>query len=75
MLVLSRKIGEGIVIGCDIKLVVLKRKGRQVLLAISAPPNVVIRRGELLNKSAPPSAPRSSVATPQRKALKQEIHA
>lgn len=70
MLILSRRIGEGIVIGCDIELIVRKRKGKQVLLAITAPPSILIRRGELLTEPARQSAPGSPVSAARRRALK-----
>jgi carbon storage regulator len=47
MLVLSRKIGEKIVIGEGIVVTVLEVKGRQVRLGLEAPPEVSIWRGEL----------------------------
>lgn len=47
MLVLSRKIGERIVIGNGIVVTVLEVKGRQVRLGIEAPLAVPIWRGEL----------------------------
>lgn len=47
MLVLSRKVGERLVIGEDIVLVVNKVAGNRVVIAIDAPSNVRIVRGEL----------------------------
>ena len=47
MLVLSRKIGERIVIGDNVVLTVLAVKGRQVRLGIEAPAAVPIRRETL----------------------------
>ena len=47
MLVLSRKVGEQIVIGDNITVVVNKVAGNRISLGISAPPNVRIVRGEL----------------------------
>jgi len=48
MLVLSRKIGERIVIGDSIVLTILAVRSGQVRLGIDAPPSVHIRREELL---------------------------
>jgi carbon storage regulator len=48
MLVLSRKPGEKIVIGDDITLTVVRVQGNQVRLAIDAPDDVRILRGELV---------------------------
>lgn len=47
MLVLSRKLGERLVIGDDIVLIVNKIAGNRVTLAIEAPNHVRIVRGEL----------------------------
>ncbi|MHB8972775.1 MAG: carbon storage regulator [Pirellulaceae bacterium] len=47
MLVLSRKIGEQIVIGDNITVVVNKVAGNRISLGIEAPANVRIVRGEL----------------------------
>ncbi len=47
MLVLSRKLGERLVIGDDIVLIVNKIAGNRVTLAIEAPSSVRIVRGEL----------------------------
>ena len=52
MLVLSRKIGERIVMGDGIVVTVLDIKGRQVRLGIEAPPDVTIWRGELADEHA-----------------------
>ncbi len=47
MLVLSRKIGESIVINEDVTLEILQIKGNQIRVGIVAPREVRIRRGEL----------------------------
>lgn len=51
MLVLSRKVGEEIVIGEGIRVRVLEVQGRQVRLGFVAPANVRINREELTGKS------------------------
>jgi carbon storage regulator len=48
MLVLTRRIGERIVIADDICLTVLAVKGRKVRVGITAPPSVPVARLELL---------------------------
>jgi carbon storage regulator len=50
MLVLSRKLGEKIVIGDGITLTVVEIKGRTIRLGIEAPPSVPVWRGELLRE-------------------------
>ena len=47
MLVLSRKAGEEIVIGSDIRVVVNRISGNRVILGVAAPRDVRIIRGEL----------------------------
>jgi carbon storage regulator len=49
MLVLSRKLLEGIVIGTDIKITVVKVERNHVRLGIEAPSDIVVVREELLN--------------------------
>jgi carbon storage regulator len=65
MLVLSRKIGEKLVIGDNITIVVSRVSGNRVMLGIEAPANVRIVRSELKSfseqngspaVSSPPSA-------------------
>ncbi len=51
MLVLSRRIGERIVIGNDIVISVLEVRGNRVRLGITAPKKVSIQREELHDKS------------------------
>lgn len=48
MLVLSRKLGEEIVIGGNVRVRVVAVNGNQVRLGFTAPADVLIRREELL---------------------------
>ncbi len=59
MLVLSRKVGERIIIADSIVLTVLESYGNRVRLGITAPASVDIKREELLssNRSAEPNLP------------------
>jgi carbon storage regulator len=50
MLVLTRKSGESIAIGQDIKVTVLGIGGKQVKIGISAPENILVYREEIFNK-------------------------
>jgi carbon storage regulator len=52
MLVLSRKIDETIVIGGAIRVTLIAIRGRQVRLAIEAPPEVQVLREELIRHAA-----------------------
>ena len=51
MLVLSRRVGEQIVIAADIRVTVLAVKGRQVRLGFTAPASVRVERMELLTRA------------------------
>lgn len=50
MLVVSRKVNEGIHIGDDIVIKIAKIEGKNVRLAIKAPENLAIYREELISK-------------------------
>ena len=50
MLVLSRKVGEEIVIGDDIHITVVAFRGDKVRIGISAPKDVVVDRSEVHEK-------------------------
>ena len=50
MLVLTRKVGETVVIDEEIVITVLKVQGKSISLGIDAPPTKRIYRGELLDE-------------------------
>uniref|UniRef100_A0A7V4G6Q4 Translational regulator CsrA n=1 Tax=Desulfobacca acetoxidans TaxID=60893 RepID=A0A7V4G6Q4_9BACT len=50
MLILTRKAGEGLFIGDDIRLTVLEIRGKQIRLGIEAPANVVVLREEIYRR-------------------------
>lgn len=50
MLVLTRKVGEGIAIGDDVKIIVMQIKGKQVRLGIKASSNTAVHREEIYQK-------------------------
>jgi carbon storage regulator len=52
MLILTRKIGECITIGDDIKVYVVEIKGKQVRLGIEAPAEAIVHREEIYRKIA-----------------------
>ncbi len=50
MLILTRKIGESIIIGDNIKITVIKIDERQVKLGVDASKNVIVDREEIVKK-------------------------
>jgi len=52
MLVLSRRIGEEIVIGRNVRLTILEVKGQTVRVGIIAPPTVPVDRKEVRDRRA-----------------------
>ena len=55
MLVLTRKVNQSIVIGDDVRIVVVAIERDQVKLGIEAPREVAVRRSEVPEKGEPPS--------------------
>jgi carbon storage regulator len=52
MLVLSRRVGESVVIGDDVVVTVLEVRGDVVRIGVDAPRSVAVRRAELLAEVA-----------------------
>ncbi len=50
MLILTRKAGEAVTIGDDIKITVLSIQGKQVKLGIAAPEKVSVYRDEIFKR-------------------------
>ena len=63
MLILTRRIGESVVIGDDIKLTVLGVKGSQVRLGIDAPKTVSVHREEIYERIQQEDSSTTEVAT------------
>jgi len=52
MLVLSRKPGESVNIGDEVRITVLSISGKQVRIGIEAPSDIAVHREEIYNKIA-----------------------
>ena len=50
MLILTRKLGENIRIGDEVKITILDIKGGQVKLGIEAPPHIAVHREEIYER-------------------------
>jgi len=51
MLILSRRVGESVLIGSDISITVLRVKGDQVRLGVQAPKDVAVLRDDSSEKA------------------------
>ena len=50
MLILTRRVGEALMVGNDTKIVVLGVKGSQIRLGINAPKDIEVNREEIFDK-------------------------
>jgi carbon storage regulator len=50
MLILTRRVGESLMIGDDVTITVLGVKGNQVRVGVNAPKEVAVHREEILNR-------------------------
>jgi len=60
MLVLSRKPGESVTIGDEVRITVLSISGKQVRIGIEAPSDIAVHREEIYNKIAGEQKPEPS---------------
>ena len=56
MLILTRRVGESLMIGDDVTITVLGVKGNQVRVGVKAPKEVAVHREEILNRIEEASA-------------------
>lgn len=50
MLILTRKIGESLLVGDDVEITVLSVRGSQVKLGVNAPKDIAVHRQEIYQK-------------------------
>ena len=65
MLILTRRVGESLLIGDDVTITVLGVKGNQVRIGVNAPRNVAVHREEVLNRPAPDKPAQASPKSDQ----------
>ncbi len=73
MLVLTRKIGESIMIGHNVKVMVVNSEGGQVRLGIEAPPEVVVHREEIYRMIQKENVMASAPKTDEIKKIAQAL--
>jgi carbon storage regulator len=69
MLILTRRVGETVMIGEDIAITVLRVKGNQVRLGVDAPKTVSVQREEIyqrMQNEAAPQADADQAGSPDR---------
>jgi len=72
MLILTRKIGESINIGTDIKITVVSIDGGQVRLGIDAPKDVIVHREEVYKRIMEENKAALGTSTIDLKAIAQD---
>ncbi len=65
MLILSRRVGESVVIGEDISITVLRVKGNQVRLGVNAPKSIAVQREEFSERIKPDVSPAPANPAPE----------
>lgn len=50
MLILTRRLGETVVVGNDVSVTIIGVRGRQIRLGIRAPKNVAVQRKEIYER-------------------------
>jgi carbon storage regulator len=69
MLILTRKIGEGLMIGDEISIIILEVRGNQIRLGIEAPVDIPVLRSELYQQCLEENSRASSSPVPDLKEL------
>lgn len=72
MLIFTRRIGEEIRIGDDIRVRIIEIKGKQVRLGIDAPPEVIVHREEIYQRINENNAKLVDPENPQAKQIEND---
>ena len=65
MLILTRRVGESLMIGDDVTITVLGVKGNQVRVGVKAPKEVAVHREEILNRIEEASTEEEPLSEPR----------
>jgi len=65
MLILTRRVGESLMIGDDVTITVLGVKGNQVRVGVKAPKEVAVHREEILNRIEEASTEKEPLSEPR----------
>ena len=72
MLILTRRVGESVVIGEDVTVTVLGVKGNQVRIGINAPKTVAVHREEIFERIKNGRGTGEGVSSDEEKAIPRE---
>jgi carbon storage regulator len=67
MLILTRRVGETVMIGNEVTVTVLGVKGNQVRIGVNAPKDVPVHREEIYERIKREQDPDSGISTPTAK--------
>lgn len=72
MLILSRRLGESLMVGDDVVVTVLGVQGNQIRLGVNAPRDKTVHREEIFNKVK--AGPAGRFRAPKRRGIDARFH-